>query len=115
VACPFGRSTWGACAEPAEQEGGAISGRSDAANEELLMVDPKSSARDSARWTDSDNLWLDHVTLIDEDLSWLAAVRWVTFWNVKFPAGFLSRRSPRNFGSQLTLGRHWSLRLPLLA
>ena len=43
------------------------------------MVDPKLSARDSARWTDSENLWLDHVTLVEEDLSWLAEVRWATF------------------------------------
>ena len=57
------------------------------------MVDPKLSARDSARWTDSENLWLDHVTLVEGDLSWLAEVRWATFWNVKFPGGFLSRLS----------------------
>ena len=59
--------------------------------ENVLMVDPKRSARDSARWSDSDHLWLDHVTLVEEDLSWLAKVRWATFWNVKYPAGFLSR------------------------
>lgn len=57
------------------------------------MVAPKLSARDSARWTDSDNLWLDHVTLVEEDVSWLANVRWASFWNVKFPEGFLSRLS----------------------
>ena len=52
------------------------------------MVDPKLSARDSVRWTDAENLGLDHVTLVEEDLSWIAEVRWATFWNVKFPGGF---------------------------
>ena len=54
------------------------------------MVDPKLSARDSARWTDADNLWLDHVTLVETDLSWIAGVRWATFWNVKFPGFFVT-------------------------
>ena len=56
-----------------------------------LMVDPKLSALESAKWKNADNLWLDHVSLAEVDLGWLAEVRSATFWNVKFPDGFLSK------------------------
>jgi len=54
---------------------------------------PKSDQRpasESARW-DGDLAWLDHVTLTDDDLGWLAEARALVLWNVKFPEGFLSR------------------------
>lgn len=50
-----------------------------------------SSARGSARWTSDTAVWLDHVTLRDEDLSWLGAATSVTAWAVRTPIGFWSR------------------------
>jgi hypothetical protein len=58
------------------------------------MVVPKQSARESANWFgDRGTVWLDHVTLAESDREWLADVTSATFWNVKFPEGFLSRLS----------------------
>jgi hypothetical protein len=55
------------------------------------MANETRSARDSARWTDDESLWLDHVTLVDEDVAWLAGAKHAILWNVKFPTGFLAQ------------------------
>lgn len=55
------------------------------------MPEPKLSARDSAKWSEGSYLWLDHATLVESDLHWVAKARSATFWNVKYSAGFLAQ------------------------
>jgi hypothetical protein len=49
------------------------------------------TARTAAKWRSDDEVWLDHVTLVEADLEWLAPVRMLTMWAVKMPPGFLAR------------------------
>lgn len=49
------------------------------------------SARDVAKPRAANGFWIDHATLHGEDFAWLADTERLTLWNVKIPAGFLSR------------------------
>lgn len=53
-------------------------------------MSPREPARDKARWHTPRSVWLDHATVTDDDLEWLAPAVRVTFWSVKVPAGFFA-------------------------
>lgn len=48
------------------------------------------TARDAAQWRGADEMWLDHATLRERDLAWLAPIRVLTLWAVKLPPGLLA-------------------------
>lgn len=50
-----------------------------------------SAASACARWESDSELWIDHATLTEDDLVWLAPAVDLVLWAVKFPARFLSR------------------------
>lgn len=56
----------------------------------LARVSPTPPAQVAARWRDGASVRLDHATLTEEDLEWLAPAERITFWAVKMPAGFLA-------------------------
>jgi hypothetical protein len=47
-------------------------------------------AAEVARWSERQNLWLDHALIVESDLEWMAGVRHLTIWNVLVPDGFLA-------------------------
>lgn len=57
------------------------------------MVSIVSKAQISARNRGEGVIWLDHVTLAETDLEWLADVQRLTLWNVRVPPHFLGRLS----------------------
>lgn len=50
-----------------------------------------SKAKSAARLQDAGGVFIDHATIVEDDFEWLAEVERLTLWNVKVPAGFLSR------------------------
>jgi hypothetical protein len=47
-------------------------------------------AEEVARWSERENLWLDHALIVDSDHEWMTSVRHLTMWNVLVPDGFLA-------------------------
>jgi len=50
-----------------------------------------SKAKSAARSQDAGGLFIEHGTIVEDDIEWLAEVERLTLWNVKIPAGFLPR------------------------
>jgi hypothetical protein len=48
------------------------------------------TAREAAQWRGEDEVWLDHATLRETDLAWLAPVRTLTLWAVRVSPGLLA-------------------------
>jgi hypothetical protein len=55
------------------------------------MSTPKRNAKSVARHRSPTDVWIDHANIVQEDEAWLSGVESLTLWDVKFPAGFLSR------------------------
>jgi hypothetical protein len=49
------------------------------------------SARSRARWESDGEVWIDHATVTEDDIDWLAAAVHLVVWAVRFPARFLSK------------------------
>lgn len=51
----------------------------------------KRRAQDVARRKSDGEIWLDHATIEEADLEWLAPVQRLTLWNVRVPSGLLAK------------------------
>jgi hypothetical protein len=52
-----------------------------------------SNAQTAARAQDAGGVFIEHTTIVDDDIEWLAEVERLTLWNVKVPEDFLPRLS----------------------
>lgn len=50
-----------------------------------------SKAKFAARAQGAGGVFIDHATIVDDDMEWLAEVERLTLWNVKVPEKFLSK------------------------
>ena len=59
--------------------------------EDVPVAGRRTSAREAASWRTEQDVWLDHVTLVEADVEWLEPATSVTAWAVRTPHRFWSR------------------------